>query len=133
MKTTANGRVILCVDDEVIGLSVRKMILESEDYRVFTAEDGPDGLAIFSAEPIELVVLDYMMPGMNGGVVAERMKQLKPSVPILMLSAYIDLPQETLDLVDKYITKGESPVVMLNTVAELLIQARPQSKATSVK
>lgn len=63
MGQTNHSSVILCVDDEVVGLSVRRMTLESQGYRVFTAENGPDSLAIFSAEPIELVVLDYKMPG----------------------------------------------------------------------
>jgi CheY-like chemotaxis protein len=120
MAKPKNARVILCVDDEAIGLSVRRMTLESAGYRVFTAENGPDGLAIFAAEPIDLVVLDYKMPGMNGDVVAERMKRLKPSVPILLLSAYVDLPGETLALVDKCLTKGEGPVVMLTAIAELI-------------
>jgi CheY-like chemotaxis protein len=114
------GEFILCVDDEATGLSIRKMTLESQGYRVVTAENGADGLAIFSAEPIDLVVLDYKMPGMNGDVVAERMKQLKPSIPILMLSAYVDLPSETLGLVDRYLTKGEGPLMMLQAIAQLL-------------
>jgi CheY-like chemotaxis protein len=128
-----NNRLILCVDDEAIGLSVRKMTLESDGYRVLTAENGPDGLAIFSAEKVDLVILDYKMPGMNGDVVAERMKRLKPSVPILLLSAYVDLPQETLALADRYMTKGEGPVPMLQAVAELLNKFGRESKATSVK
>lgn len=120
MNNNGNGRVILCVDDEVTGLSVRKMILESQGYRVFTAENGPDALAQFTAHDIHLVVLDYSMPGMHGGVVAEKMKGLRPSVPILMLSAYVDLPSETLALVDKYVTKGEPPPVLLGAIAQLL-------------
>jgi CheY-like chemotaxis protein len=123
-QARSQAAFILCVDDETTGLSVRKMILESQGYRVVTAENGPDGLAIFSAEPIDLVVLDYRMPGMNGDVVAERMKHLKPFIPILMLSAYVDLPNETLALVDRYLTKGEGPLTMLKAVAELLTRTQ---------
>ena len=115
---TGNGKVILCVDDEVTGLSVRKLILESQGYRVFTAENGPDALALFSSETIHLVILDYAMPGMDGGAVAEKMKHANPDVPIFMLSAYVDLPGETLALVDKSITKGEPPPVLLEAIAE---------------
>jgi CheY-like chemotaxis protein len=118
------GEFILCMDDEATGLSVRKMILESQGYRVFTAENGPEGLAIFSAQPIALVILDYKLPGMNGDVVAERMKQIKPFIPILMLSGYVDLPNETLALVDRYLTKGEGPLIMLKAVAELLTRTQ---------
>jgi CheY-like chemotaxis protein len=124
IQAPSQGKFILCVDDEATGLSIRKMTLESQGYRVITAENGADGLAIFSAEPVDLVVLDYKMPGMNGDVVAQRMKQLKPSIPILMLSAYLDLPSETLALVDRYLTKGEGPLMMLQAVAELLTRAQ---------
>lgn len=130
MQARSQGKLILCVDDETTGLSVRKMILESQGYRVVTAENGPDGLTIFSVEPIDLVVLDYKMPGMNGDVVADRMKQLKPFIPILMLSAYVDLPNETLALVDRSLTKGDGPLILLNTVAELLTRTQI-SKAAS--
>lgn len=114
----------MCVDDEAVGLSVRKMILESQGYRVFTAENGPDALAIFSAEIIDLVILDYCMPGMDGGVVAARMRAVKPAVPILMLSAYVDLPRETVALVDKTVTKGEPPPVLLGIIAHFLAGER---------
>jgi CheY-like chemotaxis protein len=96
------------------------MTLESQGYSVITAENGEEGLAIFSSQTIHLVVLDYMMPGMNGDVVAEQMKRLKPAVPIILLSAYVDLPRETRAQVDSYMTKGESPPAMLKIVGELL-------------
>lgn len=122
MLRANDGKVVLCVDDETVGLVVRKQVLEAGGYRVFTAENGADALERFSSEAVDLVILDYKMPGMNGDVVAERMKRLKPSVPILMLSAYVDLPRETLTLVDMYLTKGEGPLIMLKAVAELLTQ-----------
>lgn len=131
MAKLNNGSVILCVDDEGTGLLVRKMMLESQGYRVFTAENGPDGLAIFSAEPIDLVILDYKMPGMNGDVVAKSMKRLNPCVPILMLSAYVELPNEILWLVDKCLTKGEGPKVLLTAIEELLAVRGHRLKAAT--
>ena len=115
-----NSNLVLCVDDEVIGLQVRKILLERAGYRVLTAADGPSGLETFSAEPIEAVVLDYSMPGMHGGEVAVRMRQTKPQVPILLLSAYMDLPPEVTSLVDLYMTKGEGAPVLLEKLASLL-------------
>jgi hypothetical protein len=50
MGRTSNAKAIMCVDDEATGLSVRKMILESQGYRVFIAENGPDALVLFSSE-----------------------------------------------------------------------------------
>ena len=112
--------LVLCVDDEAIGLQVRKILLERAGYRVLTAQDGPEGLAMFEAEPVEVVVLDYSMPGMDGGEVATRMRQVKPKVPILLLSAYVGLPAEVTSLVDLYMTKGEGADMLLERLGSLL-------------
>jgi CheY-like chemotaxis protein len=117
---TQNPHLILCVDDELVGLRVRKILLERAGYRVLTAMDGPSGLAVFENEPIEVVVLDYSMPGMHGGEVAGRMRQIKPRVPILLLSAYIGLPAEVTSLVDLYMTKGEGAPMLLQKLESLL-------------
>jgi CheY-like chemotaxis protein len=108
------------VDDELVGLRVRKILLERAGYRVLTAMDGPSGLAVFESEPIEAVVLDYSMPGMHGGEVAGRMRAMKPRVPILLLSAYIGLPAEVTCLVDLYMTKGEGAPMLLQKLESLL-------------
>jgi CheY-like chemotaxis protein len=115
-----NSNLVLCVDDEAVGLQVRKILLERAGYRVLTASDGPSGLEIFCSEPVEAVVLDYSMPGMHGGQVAIRMRQAKPLVPILLLSAYMGLPSEVTTLVDLYMTKGEGAPVLLEKLASLL-------------
>lgn len=115
-----NSHLVLVVDDEQIGLEVRKILLERSGYRVLTASDGPAGLEIFSAEPVEAVVLDYSMPGMHGGEVAARMRQAKPQVPILLLSAYIGLSAEVTSVVDLYMTKGEGAPVLLEKLGSLL-------------
>ena len=115
-----DSHVVLCVDDELIGLQVRKILLERAGYRVLTALDGPLGLEAFEKEPVDVVVLDYSMPGMHGGEVATRMRQLKPEVPILLLSAYVGLPSEVTSLVDLYMTKGEGADTLLTKIDSLL-------------
>ena len=115
-----NSNLVLCVDDELVGLQVRKILLERAGYRVLTASDGPSGLELFAAEPIEVVVLDYSMPGMHGGEVAVRMRQIKPHVPILLLSAYMGLSAEVTSVVDLYMTKGEGAPVLLEKLGSLL-------------
>src|ERR1700748_3817315 len=114
------SHLVLCVDDELVGLQVRKILLERAGYRVLTAQDGPSGLEIFNANPIEAAVLDYSMPGMHGGEVAVRMRQAKPHVPILLLSAYMGLSTEVTSLVDLYMTKGEGAPVLLEKLGSLL-------------
>ena len=112
--------MILCIDDEAKGLQVRQMVLESQGYRVLTATSGREGLALFAANPICAVVLDYYMPEMDGGQVAAELRRLKPDVKILLLSAYPDLPQEVLQLVDGRAVKGASPTAFLTALQQLL-------------
>lgn len=112
--------LVLCVDDEAVGLRIRKILLERAGYKVLTAPDGNSGLEIFSAQPVEAVVLDYSMPGMHGGEVARRMRQTKPNVPILLLSAYVGLPAEVRSVVDIYMTKGEGAPTLLKRLKTLL-------------
>ena len=75
-----DSHLVLCVDDEMFGLQVRKILLERAGYRVLTAKDGFEGLKVFEREPVEAVVLDYSMPGMHGGEVATKMRQVKPAL-----------------------------------------------------
>ena len=118
------SHLILCVDDEVIGLQVRKILLERAGYRVVTAQDGVEGLEVFEKEPVEAVVLDYSMPGMHGGEVASRMRQVKPEIPILLLSAYVGLPVDVTSVVDLYMTKGEGADVLLEKLSSLITTVR---------
>ena len=119
---TRQGHLVLCVDDELIGLQVRKILLERAGYRVLTAPDGLAGLDMFAIHPIDVVVLDYSMPGMHGGEVALKMRETKPEVPILMLSAYVGLPVEVTSIVDLSMTKGEGPPALLEKLNSLLPQ-----------
>jgi CheY-like chemotaxis protein len=125
MENTSH--LVLCVDDEIVGLRVRKILLERAGYTVLTAPDGYSGLELFTKHPIEAVVLDYSMPGMHGGEVAQKMRQTKPQIPILLLSAYVGLPAEVSSLVDIYMTKGEGAPVLLEKLSSLLsVTAAPQ-------
>jgi CheY-like chemotaxis protein len=112
--------LILCVDDETVGLHVRRILLERAGYRVVTALDGPAGIEIFAREPVDAVVLDFSMPGMNGGEVARRLREIKPQVPILMLSAYTSLPPEIDSMVDLSMTKGEGAPALLKKLGSLM-------------
>jgi response regulator RpfG family c-di-GMP phosphodiesterase len=112
--------MILCIDDEPLGLQVRKLLLQYQGYEVLTAKNGIDGLQLFVANPVHAVVLDYSMPGMTGDQIATEMKRLKPTVKILLLSAYVDLPEEALKFVDKRVVKGVAPTTFLEELQKLL-------------
>jgi CheY-like chemotaxis protein len=112
--------MILCIDDEPTGLMVRKILLQRQGYEVLTALSGPEGLELFVDNPVDAVVMDYAMPGMNGDQVAAEMKRLKPSVKILLYSAYVDLPEDALKWVDRRAVKGVSPTSFLAELQQLL-------------
>lgn len=124
-STEVTGPLVLCVDDESVGLRVRKILLERAGYRVLTALDGEAGLELFERNPVRIVVLDFAMPGMSGGEVAERMRQIKPAIPILMLSAYTSLPPEVGKNVTLAMTKGEGAPVLLEKLSKLVPPKRP--------
>ena len=112
--------IILCIDDAAIALEASKELLKISGYEVLTAQSGKEGLELFLSHPIDAVVLDYQMPGMNGNRVASQMRKVKPSVPILMFSGYSQLPLNELDCVDAFLRKGESWSTVVSTLERLL-------------
>lgn len=114
------AKTVLCVDDEAIGLRVRKIMLEAHGFKVLTANSGKQGLDVFDQHHVDLVILDYYMPGMNGGDVAEEMRRRRPAVPIIFLSAYFSLPVEALELANAFITKGDPPDVLIRKIEQLV-------------
>ena len=103
----------------------RKMLLEKDGYEVLDATGGDEGLKLFLSHSVDAVVLDYQMPGMNGDVVATKMKRLKSHVPIMLLSAYVPLPKSKLKAVDTFLSKSQPPGILLSTLQDLL-KCRPK-------
>ncbi|WP_315788786.1 hybrid sensor histidine kinase/response regulator [Fischerella sp. JS2] len=118
---SSNSDNILVVDDSPDNVFLIKTILEEEGYTVYTAENGVSALAKIAEATFDLVLLDLMMPGMDGYEVTKRMRENKslPFIPILLITAH-DSPNvaQGLDLgADDFIRK---PV----TVDELLARVR---------
>jgi CheY-like chemotaxis protein len=77
-------------------------------------------LQLFATQPVDLVLLDYAMPLIDGGEVAATMKHIKPGVPILMLSGLPQVPEQDLAHIDPFIQKGQEPAVVLQKIEQLL-------------
>jgi CheY-like chemotaxis protein len=116
---------ILCIDDRWNELIGRKMLLEESGYKVLEATSGDEGLKLFFSHLVDAVVLDYQMPGMNGDVVAAKMKRIKSHVPIMLLSAYGPLPKSKLRSVDTFLSKSQPPNILISTLQDLL-DGRPK-------
>ena len=121
---TSSSRVILSVDDEAGVLYSRQKLLQSAGYDVLSAADGEQALDFFASAPVDLVVLDYSMPGINGEQVARKIKANRPELPIILVSG-LDIEMETLSYVDSYFTKGEGPMALLEKIAQFLRPALP--------
>ena len=115
----SNKKLILCIDDYKQGLHARKLILEAAGYDVITASSGRIGLRLLGRHPVQLVILDYGMPEMNGEAVAREIKRTHPHVPILMLSGQLDIPKRASSAVDAFVAKGQSPAVLLGELTAL--------------
>ena len=126
---------ILVVDDDPDILDAVTMILESQGYQVVTARDGIEGLATLKAEHPDLMILDLMMPKMDGFAVCKELQDPRWSkysnIPILILSSIREEASrrryelETgLELnVDDYVEKPISPEVLIHRV-EMLINKK---------
>ena len=117
---SAGAKTVLCVDDEKIGLRVRKIMLEGHGFNVLTATSGEQGLALLEKHQVDLLLLDYYMPGMNGGEVAAEVRRRKPNLPIIFLSAYFSLPPAALELANAFITKGDPPEILIEKIEQLI-------------
>ncbi len=112
---------ILCIDDDSETLAVRQHFLQSCGYEVVTACSGIDGLrALSESASINLVLLDYAMPGMNGDEVAEKLKFQYPKMPVVVVSAIAKLPERLLSVIDGYVQKGQDPDVLLRAVSRFV-------------
>lgn len=128
---------ILVVDDDPDILDAVTMILESQGYQVSTARDGIEGLATLKAENPDLMILDLMMPKMDGFAVCKELQDPRWSkykdIPILILTSVREEASrrryelETgLELdVDDYIEKPMAPDVLLERVSRLIKKKKP--------
>jgi two-component system cell cycle sensor histidine kinase/response regulator CckA len=111
--------VVLCIDDNQDVLECEKAFLETFGYTVLTAPSGGKGLELASIHSVDVVIVDYFMPEMNGAEVAIEMRRLRPQAPIIMLSGAVDIPEQALKLVDAFIAKGRLASQLLPVIAQL--------------
>jgi DNA-binding response OmpR family regulator len=123
---------ILIVDDEPRYLRLLEANLRTEGYEVATAQDGVQALDIFSAQPIDLVLLDVMMPRLDGFGVCQRLREFS-NVPIVILTARGEEQDRVrgLDLgADDYLVKPFSATELLARVRAVLRRAQVPAETT---
>jgi DNA-binding response OmpR family regulator len=117
---------VLIVDDEPRYLRLLDANLRTEGYEVVTAQDGQQAIDVFSAQPIDLILLDIMMPRLDGFSTCQRIREFS-SVPIIILTAKGDEQDRVrgLDLgADDYLVKPFSATELLARVRAVLRRAQ---------
>jgi CheY-like chemotaxis protein len=113
------NKTILCIDDDQDLLDGERAFLESFGYTVLTAASGRKGLELASAYSVDVVIVDYVMPEMNGQELAAEIKRLRPHAPIIMLSGAGDVPEQALRSADVFIAKALLASQLMPAIAQL--------------
>ena len=131
MVATSQRARVLVVDDDPKILSLLRRGLSFEGYTVTTAEDGPGALTAARDEPPDLVVLDVMMPGLDGLEVCRRLRAGGEEIPILMLTARDTVPDRVAGLdagADDYLVKPFAFDELLARVRALLRRTKSEER-----
>jgi DNA-binding response OmpR family regulator len=127
------GQRVLVVDDDPTVSDVVRRYLEREDYSVKLAGDGQAALDAYRRERPDLVVLDLMLPGIDGLEVCRRLRTQDPGLPIIMLTALGEESDRVLGLeigADDYVTKPFSPRELVLRVQSVLRRSPPSPAPT---
>lgn len=126
MSENTNTIKIVCIEDDPEMIDLVKLILTRKGYEVTGATNGPDGLTQIKAIRPDLVLLDLMMPDMDGWEVFKRMRddEEMKAIPVIVVTAKAQSIDKVLGLhiakVDDYITKPFGPSELLSSVLRVL-------------
>jgi CheY-like chemotaxis protein len=120
----SDERVILCVDDDSTGLTVRRLLLSVAGYTVLTATDARLALKLLACNHVDLVITDHLLPDVTEAEIVSEVKRLKPEVPVVLLTGLAE-PPSGFEQADLLLSKGIVPQEFLSEIARLL--SSPQS------
>lgn len=123
---------VLIVEDEASILLALRMLLEMEGYRISEAGDGSEAIAVLARERPDLVITDYMMPGLNGGELVRRLRSdaLLRELPVILISAVAVRDTGVQTLVDAYVGKPPDLDALLELVRRGVDGGRTALRAT---
>jgi DNA-binding response OmpR family regulator len=120
----AANNTILCIHRNPDQLS----LLQENGYELVTATNGHDGLRLFASQPVDAIVLDYHLGLLDGTLVANEIKRLRPTIPIVMLADNLELPDGALNSVDALVTRSDGAHFLWATVHFVLSVKPAQSR-----
>jgi CheY-like chemotaxis protein len=111
--------VLLCIDDRVELLRIRKTTFEQLGCSVITATTLPAAIALLERTAVAAVLLEYKSEGMDAETIACQIKRRFPAQPVILLSAYSDVPERVFWLVDEYVMQSDPPERVLQLVEDI--------------
>lgn len=120
------GRVLL-VDDEAVSRHVHESLLAEQGFEVMATDTGEAALSLVTRSPVDVAVLDIVMPGLSGLDVLGRLRALDPSLPVVMLTAHVSSQYAIAALrlgASDFIVKGQETTLLLLAVDRALRQRR---------
>ncbi len=112
---------ILLVDDEAQLLELCAQVMKLCGFSVVTAEGPVEAISLMAEEMIEkidIAILDYHMPVMNGCALADRLRSMRPKLKIILYSGAIDIPQSEMTSVDAFIPKDDGITRLLPQIVQ---------------
>jgi CheY-like chemotaxis protein len=113
-------RRVLCVDDAESALALRKLILEMKGYSVTTSNSALQVAETFETGKFDLAILDYEMPAMNGGQLAERLKTAHPDLKIILYTGSSCVARRERDFIDAMVHKSDGVEELLAAIDAFL-------------
>ena len=110
-------------------------MLQKNGYEVLTAASRQEALQLLASEPVDAIVLQYNLARRGSSAIASEIKQLRPSVPIVMLAEHAELPQAAMESVDALVSTSDPPYLLwaavhfaLNVGPSPALQAKTTTK-----
>ncbi len=113
--------VLLCVDDEEIPLTLRKLVLQKQGYQVLTASSAAVAMEMLKSNHVDMVLSDQLMPGETGTELTKKIKKMWPTLPVILVSGVNEIPPDA-QFADLFISKVEGPKIMCEKIAGVLAQ-----------
>ena len=122
---------LLLVDDDIQQLKLCAMVLQMSGFSVLTAASPGEAISVLAENAIDLAVLDYDMPEMNGCMLAGRIRARYCDISIILYSGALAIPDHEIIHVDEFVPKGRGARVLLAKISEL-IHARSAASARAL-
>jgi len=119
-QTGSLAATILFVDDDTEILDAHRLLFEDLGYTVHTADSGEGALHLLTALTVDAVVVDYLMPTMNGEETARRIRGWRGEIPIILFSGSLPLPKPVLKVFDSCVDKGLGSEALVEALESLL-------------